>query len=155
MRGHSSLLGAVDTAIEVTGDRTALKFTMTAQKDAEPQGTWWGKLVHPQGCDSVVIQETGKPEAETKATREGFMRAVSELLEAGRGELYGTQDITDAIEGRATDVRAALKQLVVDGFVTKTPKGAKGGGFVYGHHHRYTPPPPDTSDEDEDEDEPF
>lgn len=148
MRGHSSLLGAVDTAIEVVGDRSAFKVAMTAQKDAEPQGTWWGKLVH---ClESVVIQETGRPDAGDDAiTRQSMMRAVSDYLATTKGELTGPQDIIDFIGKRGTDVRGALQQLVVEGYATKQPKGGKGGGFLYRYVHPYVPPPPAEDDDDE------
>jgi hypothetical protein len=144
MRGHSSLLGAVDTAIEVVGDRTTFKVTMTAQKDAEPYGAWWGKLVH---ClDSVVIQETGKP-TDDEVTRQSLMRAVSELLGAAKGEPYGFKDVVASMGKREGEVRAALKQLVVDGYVTKQPRKGRGGGDEYMHHHPYVPPPPADDDD--------
>jgi hypothetical protein len=44
MRGHSSLLGGVDTTVELTGDQHAIRVKVTAQKDAPPADAWYVRL---------------------------------------------------------------------------------------------------------------
>jgi AAA domain-containing protein len=54
MRGSSALLGAVDTAIELSGDTNALRITTTEQKDSPTPAPWWAHL-EPAGNSAVLI----------------------------------------------------------------------------------------------------
>lgn len=153
MRGHSSLLGAVDTAIEVMGDRSSFKVSVTAQKDGITGQPWWGKLI-PVG-NSVVISQTAKPadDADAEASREVLAEMISELLAKNPEVPFSQTDVTDALKGAAhvTKLRAALKWLVVEGYVEATPRPR-----TTGHDHRslrrYFRPAPVVYDDDS---EPF
>jgi hypothetical protein len=149
MRGHSSLLGAVDTAIEVLGDRRAFKVTVTAQKDGLSGEPWWGKLI-PVGA-SVVISQTARPEDDAETSQETLAEAISELLAKNPTVAFSGRDVTDAIKGaHATKVRAALKWLVVEGYVATAPrKGTTGTDHT--HVRRYFRPPPVVYDDDDNE----
>jgi RecA-family ATPase len=54
MRGSSALLGAVDTVIELSGDRDAIRCEVTDQKDAEPPPPWWCQLERV-GSSAVIV----------------------------------------------------------------------------------------------------
>jgi hypothetical protein len=120
MRGHSSLLGAVDTAIELKGDRHAINITITAQKDAPtPTEATWARL-EPNNR-SAAITPTAKPEADAQATIEALAENISDAMDANRDVAWTGRDVTDRIKARSEDVRAALKWLVTEGHVSEEP----------------------------------
>jgi AAA domain-containing protein/DnaB helicase-like protein len=147
MRGHSSLLGAVDTAIEVTGDGHAFKVAVTAQKDAVAAESWWGKLV---ASGRSVVVETGRPpEGDPAFSREATAQSISELLESRPGIAHTGRDITDALPGRDQATRAALKWLVAEGYVTATKRKGSAGAVDHVSVRPYRAPvrAPEPNDE--------
>jgi AAA domain/DnaB-like helicase N terminal domain len=147
MRGHSSLLGAVDTAIEVLGDRKAFKVTVTAQKDGLTGEPWWGKLVPV--ASSVVINQTARPEDDAEVSRESFAEAISELLAKNPEVAYSGRDVTDAIKGKDVDIRAALKWLVTEGYVRAEKRKGSSGAVDHFHFRPYVRPAPVVESDDE------
>ena len=67
MRGSSALLGAVDTVVELSGDATAIRCEVTAQKDAELPPAWWCHL--EQVGTSAVIDQIADMRMLTKGQR--------------------------------------------------------------------------------------
>jgi hypothetical protein len=136
MRGHSSLLGAVDTTIEVKGDRHAINISITKQKDAAPPTeATWTKLTPT--LHSVVITTTPPPDdsAETEANRDVLAEDISVAMEANRDVTWTGAELVDFLHRRKADVLAALKGLVVEGYVTVTKEPGSAT-----HRHRLARP---------------
>jgi hypothetical protein len=65
MRGSNSLLGALDTAIELSGDTHALRVAVTDQKDAPVVEPWWCQLVPSENSAVLVPMRAGDVLTET------------------------------------------------------------------------------------------
>lgn len=116
LRGHTALLGALDTEIEVTGDHGLIKVRVTKQKDGEEAGPWQYNLTPAAG--SVVLTSTVLGTAIDR--RINTLLGALETLDAGHG--VSTSDWLNYSEERL-DIRrssfndakaeAARRSLVV------------------------------------------
>lgn len=123
LRGSNSLLGAVDTVLEITGDTHALKITVTDQKDAEAPPPSWCRL--ERVADSAVIVPISEFDVITGAQRL-VLDALELLPEEDRTASKWQQIAEEGGVSRSTFFEAK-KALLIRGRVT----GGEGRGSRY------------------------
>lgn len=85
MRGHSSLQGAIDTSIEVIGDRHAVNARIVDQKNAESDLAWWWR---PRAYgSSVVLEPTDGLESSGEVRDVNILRQL-QLIDSGDGVAF-------------------------------------------------------------------
>jgi AAA domain len=133
MRGSTALLGALDTAVELSGDPTAIKVKVTAQKDAEAAPESYMHLV-PHGPSAVIVPVSG---VELVTASE---RAVLHALEALPDEdrtATKWQQMAESMSVSRSVFYEAKKFLLVTGQVS--------GGSRRGARYTITPAPKEPS----------
>ena len=123
MRGHTALLGAVDTVIELGGDSRAIQVRVTEQKDAELAPPWWCRL-EPVGASAVIVP-TADSDVVTGA-QATVLEGLSGLPPEDRTASKWQAMAEDFGVGRRTFFEAK-KQLLARGRVT----GGGGRGALY------------------------
>jgi AAA domain len=123
MRGSSSLLGAVDTVIELSGDGDAIRCEVTDQKDAEPARPWWCHL-EEVGASAVVVQASNIEML--TGTQRKTLKALSDLPPEDRTSTKWEVMAKSAGIGRSW-FYATKKELLETGQVT----GGGGRGGLY------------------------
>lgn len=124
MRGSSALLGAVDTVLELSGDRNAIRMNVAKQKDAEPPDAWWAS-VQQQGASAVIVPR-GPSLPVSTLVLEQVIGALEELPPQDRTASKWQAMADDAGVPRRTFFRAK-SELLEREWVT----GGEGRGAVY------------------------
>lgn len=78
MRGSSALHGAIDTGLEVIGDRESVRMMLADQKNAESGDVWWWKPKMHRG--SIVLDPSTEPKTDNEILA---LNALRQLHEAG------------------------------------------------------------------------
>jgi AAA domain len=123
MRGSNSLLGAVDTTIELTGDSHTITVAVRDQKDAEPCPPWHCQLV-PVGDSAVIVPTDG--EAMVTAAQTTVLEALESLPVEDRTATKWEEMAAEAGVARRTFFRVK-KALQTRGRV----EGGGGRGAAY------------------------
>lgn len=77
MRGSSALHGAIDTGLEVVGDRESVRMMLADQKNAESGDAWWWKPRLHQG--SVVLEPSTQPRADNEILELNVLKQLEEI----------------------------------------------------------------------------
>jgi hypothetical protein len=116
-RGSNALLGAVDTAVEMTGDAQAIRISVVAQKDAPCIDPFWCRLI-PVANSVVLIGAVRDDEASTSA-----VAALDTLKAIATSEGMSTSTWEAASELSHSSFYRARKWLVDHALVVNVGTG--------------------------------
>ena len=82
MRGSNALRGAIDTGLELAGDRTSIRMAVADQKNAESGREFWWRPT-TEGPSIVLEPSAGPPDKNTDDTRIMQLNCLRQLYDLG------------------------------------------------------------------------
>lgn len=138
-RGHSSLLGALDSEFKISREDNRITLEATAQRDLDTNDSAVSFLLTSYEQSAVVKLDVGFVDGVTIVqTQQTKMIEISRFLQE-MGESFTREALRKQINCKTQTLIDALQALVNQGFVVKETKAGRGGGYVYRHVMPYEP----------------
>lgn len=139
-RGHSSLLGALDTEFKISREDGTITFETTNQRDLESVDKLYFRLQKSEQSAVIVRINDGLiDDVSLVAIQQNLMIELSLFLE-GIKEPIARTELTKHIKARDQTLTDALDALMRGGFIQRTIKPGKGKGYMFAHLKPFTAP---------------